>query len=71
MLPIDDVAREAFAVLGQKGVISASARHSCSECTQPYRGPANEDGMDVDHCKGDCKVELNQILAGDPKSIYY
>ena len=23
------------------------------------------------YCKGDCKVELNQILAGDPKSIYY
>ena len=22
-------------------------------------------------CKGDCEVELNQILAGDPKSIYY
>ena len=27
--------------------------------------------VEQNYCKGDCRVELNQILAGGPKSIYY
>jgi hypothetical protein len=69
MLPIDDVAREAFAMLGQNGVISASAGHSCSECTQPYRGPANEDGMDVDHA--DVKMHVVDGIVIGPTHCAY
>ena len=53
MLPINDVTREAFSVLGQRGVISASGGHSCLECTQPYRAAANEEDMDVE-CQNAC-----------------
>ena len=50
-LPINEVTKEAFTALGQKGVIYAANGHACLECTQPYRPPENEnpDNMEVDH----------------------
>ena len=36
-LPIDEVTKEAFNVLGEDGVIRSADQHSCSECTQKYR----------------------------------
>ena len=60
MLPINDVTREAFSVLGQRGVISASVGHSCPECTQPYRAAANEEDMDVDHA--DVKMHVVEVF---------
>jgi hypothetical protein len=36
-LQINEVTREAFEVLGNKGVIQAANGHSCNECTHKYR----------------------------------
>jgi hypothetical protein len=36
-LNIGEVTREAFEILGNKGIIQPSNDHSCSECTQPYK----------------------------------
>jgi hypothetical protein len=40
-LPIDDVTKSAFEMLGDKGYIRASHTHECSECTQPYKAIAD------------------------------
>ncbi|KAF8872290.1 hypothetical protein CPB84DRAFT_1818090 [Gymnopilus junonius] len=44
-LNIKEVTAEAFEVLGEKGVIRASDKHSCSECTQIFKP---SDGMATD-----------------------
>jgi hypothetical protein len=36
-LSIDEITREAFAILGNNGVIRAAHDHSCTECTQKYK----------------------------------
>ncbi len=36
-LPIDEVTKEAFHILGEKGIIRAADGHACKECTQRYR----------------------------------
>ena len=40
-LPIDEVTKEAFNVLGADGAIKSADQHSCSECTQKYRSTAD------------------------------
>jgi hypothetical protein len=40
-LAIDEVTKEAFAVLGNNGVIAAASQHSCSECTHEYKRTAD------------------------------
>ena len=40
-LNIDEVTKEAFDVLGEKGIIKAADQHACDECTQPYKGTAD------------------------------
>ncbi|KAF8873105.1 hypothetical protein CPB84DRAFT_1690970 [Gymnopilus junonius] len=40
-LPIKDVTTGAFSILGERGIIRAADRHSCSECTQPHRTSNN------------------------------
>jgi hypothetical protein len=40
-LPIDEVTREAFNILGEGGVIKSADQHSCSECTQKYKSTAD------------------------------
>ena len=40
-LPIDDVTKSAFEILGDNGYIWAAHTHECSECTQPYKGVAD------------------------------
>ena len=48
-LSIDEVTREAFAYLGERGRIRAANGHSCVECTQKYKPTAdNIDDMNVD-----------------------
>ena len=37
-LPIEEVTKEAFHVLGEGGMIRAADGHSCTECTQKHRG---------------------------------
>lgn len=69
MLPINDVTREAFSVLGQRGIISASAGHSCSECTQPYRAAANEEDMNVDYA--DVKMHVVDGIVMGPTHCSY
>jgi hypothetical protein len=43
-LPIDEVTKEAFNILGINGVIKSADQHSCSECTQKYRSTADRIG---------------------------
>jgi hypothetical protein len=40
-LSIDEVTAEAFAKLGNAGIIEPGKDHSCSECTQPYKPTAD------------------------------
>jgi hypothetical protein len=40
-LPIDDVTRHAFNLLGENGVIRSAENHFCSECTQDYKETAD------------------------------
>ena len=40
-LAIDEVTREAFVNLGQKGVIQDALEHNCDECTQKYKTRAD------------------------------
>lgn len=47
-LPIDEITREAFANLGQQGVIYGALEHSCDECTQKYKARADLIGS-TDH----------------------
>jgi len=36
-LAINEVAKEAFSILGENGLIRAADQHTCSECTQEYK----------------------------------
>jgi hypothetical protein len=40
-LPIDEVTKEAFHILGENGLIRAANEHACKECTHTYRKPSN------------------------------
>jgi hypothetical protein len=40
-LGINDVTSEAYAILGENGVIRSANHHSCSECTHDYRDTAD------------------------------
>jgi hypothetical protein len=40
-LAIDEVAKEAFEVLGENGIIRAADMHACSECTHTYKRTAD------------------------------
>ena len=40
-LPINQVTKEAFEILGSNGIIPGSLEHSCAECTQKYRSRAD------------------------------
>ena len=37
-LAIDEIAKEAFSILGENGIIRAADQHACSECTHDYIG---------------------------------
>ena len=40
-LSIDEVARQAFDILGEDGIIRAAGQHACKECTHEYRASAD------------------------------
>ena len=40
-LTIDQITKQAFAILDEKGIIKAAGNHSCSECTQPYKSSSD------------------------------
>ena len=40
-LAINDVTKQAFAILGENGIICAADEHACKECTQPYKKTAD------------------------------
>jgi hypothetical protein len=45
-LSIDEVAKEAFHILGENGIIRAADGHACQECTQKYRGSDTQSNSD-------------------------
>jgi CxC5 like cysteine cluster associated with KDZ transposases/CxC6 like cysteine cluster associated with KDZ transposases len=58
-LPIDEVTKQAFSILGEKGIIRSANNHTCSECTHDYKSvadvipeindPAGMIGVDENH----------------------
>ena len=40
-LSVEEVAKEAFDILGANGVIRVAGEHSCCECTQEYKSTAD------------------------------
>jgi hypothetical protein len=40
-LPIDQVTKQAFSILGEEGIIRSADQHSCSECTHAYKKTAD------------------------------
>jgi hypothetical protein len=40
-LPIDEVTKEAFSILGENGVLRSADHHECSECSHKYRSTAD------------------------------
>jgi hypothetical protein len=40
-LQIDDVTQEAYAILGENGVIRCADGHTCGECTHDYKATAD------------------------------
>ena len=40
-IALDQVTKQAFSILGDRGVIRAADNHCCSECTQPYKAQAD------------------------------
>jgi hypothetical protein len=40
-LPIHEVTKEAFELLGENGIIRAADQHACSECTHKYKRKAD------------------------------
>ena len=41
-LALAQVTKQAFAILGDKGIIRASDQHHCSECTQKYKAQTSQ-----------------------------
>jgi hypothetical protein len=58
-LPIDEVTKQAFGILGENGIIRCANNHACSECTHDYKleadvipetdDPAGMIGVDENH----------------------
>jgi CxC5 like cysteine cluster associated with KDZ transposases len=79
-LPISEVTKKAFDILGHNGLIHAASHHSCSECTHSYKPSANinpatasNDDMNVDdNLAADVKmVVLDGIVMGPTVSFEY
>ena len=52
-LPIDQVTKQAFSILGEEGIIRSADQHSCSEFTHAYKKTADDPaallGQDENH----------------------
>jgi hypothetical protein len=70
-LPIHDVSRGAFAALGHNGIIHAATGHACSECTQPYRPPANSNQNDMDTDNADVRMHVVDGIVMGPTHCAY
>ena len=60
-LPIDEVTKEAFYTLGERGTIRAANGHACKECTQRYRHSEDEPIIDEDD-EGDVRAYVNMVV---------
>lgn len=40
-LPIDQVTKQAFSILGTNGIIGSASGHECSDCTHEYKATAD------------------------------
>jgi hypothetical protein len=75
-LPIDEVTKEAFHVLGEGGIIRAADGHSCKECTQKYRrlealSSSESEDEDVDNIRAPVKmVVVDGIVIGHSICAY-
>jgi len=70
-LPISEVTKKAFDILGYKGRIHAASNHSCSECTHPYKHPANSNPATASNAADVTMVVLDGIVMGPTVSFEY
>jgi hypothetical protein len=78
-LAIDQVTKQAFGILGEKGIIQAAEHHSCSECTQTYKStsdrlslydPAATVGMDEDNLVPQLEINVGNVQqVGAPQIV--
>jgi hypothetical protein len=78
-LAIDQVTKQAFGILGEKGIIRAAEHHSCSECTQTYKStsdrlslydPAATVGMDEDNLVPQLEINVGNVQqVGAPQIV--
>jgi hypothetical protein len=66
-LKIDEVTKEAFAVLGENGIIRAADQHACDECTQPYKSTA--DTFPGGDPAGIVGVDQNRTVPGETRAF--
>jgi hypothetical protein len=69
-LAIDDVTRQAFEYLGQKGLINAANGHACAECTQPYRYSQDDNMENIEDRAPVKMVVLDGIVMGPTHCAY-
>jgi hypothetical protein len=75
-LPVEEVTKEAFHVLGERGIIRAADGHSCKECTQKYRtsetlSSSESEYDDVDNIRAPVKmVVVDGIVIGHAICAY-
>jgi hypothetical protein len=64
-LSVDEITREAFAILGNNGVLRAAHNHSCIECTQKYK----ESAQSLPHADNSAVVGMDDAGAGIASEI--
>ncbi|KAF8231619.1 hypothetical protein L208DRAFT_51059, partial [Tricholoma matsutake] len=69
-IALDQVTKQAFSILGDRGIIRAADNHCCSECTQTYKqwadsfslfDPAATVGMDENGLVPELEVDVGDI----------
>src|SRR5258705_2173181 len=75
-LPIDEVTKEAFHILGERGIVRAADEHSHKECTQKFRrseavSSSESEDVDVEDIKSPVKmVVVDGIVMGHAICAY-
>ena len=61
-LAIDDITKQAFEVLGQRGIITPASQHSCSECTQAYKNNQSNENLNIGTISSDLAVPVKMAV---------
>jgi CxC5 like cysteine cluster associated with KDZ transposases/CxC6 like cysteine cluster associated with KDZ transposases len=62
-LPIDEVTKEAFHVLGERGLVLAADGHTCKECTQRFRQSEDDPRIESeDEDEDDMRAYVHMVV---------